>query len=225
MKLRLPNVPPGARFRLNRSIRSPYVCSSAVAAPITPANASAATSARARPARATHACAPEARRAGERQRHGAGGQPPVRREERREHAQHEERREKLVDPSQAQRSRSTQAEERGEHRNHVQHQLLRHEEPIELELLVDRRGEDDGQSSRLQEKEHSALGRRDGRRWRVGADGIGMKHPGMYARARLSAPPETRRGRPIGAPSSRATPSRVSARESLARSKVPVSST
>ena len=77
MKLRLPNVPPGARFRLNASMRRPYVCSSAVTAPTTPASASAAMSQRAKPGAGHDARAPEAGGAGERERHRSARQPPV----------------------------------------------------------------------------------------------------------------------------------------------------
>ena len=150
-------------------MRSPYVWSSAVTAPTTPASASAATSAAREPGARDDARAPEARRARERERDGAAGQPPVRREQRREQAEHEEGR-RAADrpaPSRSVRARR-EAEERGEQRDRVQHQLLRHEEAVELELLVDDGGEHDRDRARLQQDVARALGER-GRRWRVGA--------------------------------------------------------
>ena len=53
MKLRLPNVPPGARLRLARLVStSPYACARPVIAPSTTAAASESSSRSARPARA-----------------------------------------------------------------------------------------------------------------------------------------------------------------------------
>ena len=102
MKLRLPNVPPGARFRLNEIDAQRRTSAAApCAAPITPASASAATSRARRPARASARAHQKHVAPRERQRDGAAGQPPVRREQRREHAEHEERGEQLVDAAES----------------------------------------------------------------------------------------------------------------------------
>src|SRR5262249_25634724 len=54
-KLRLPNVPPGARFKLKYSLLTPYACASDVRAPTTTAAATPLSSGRAFPERRSDA--------------------------------------------------------------------------------------------------------------------------------------------------------------------------
>ena len=189
MKLRLPNVPPGARFRLNASMRRPYVCSSAVIAPTTPARASAAMSPRASPARATARAhqkhvAPDSESATARP---ASHQLVANSAETRPSARNDA--EELIDARRA----AARGHARGSTApaivgDRVQDELLRHEEAIEVELLVRHRGDHDRDRADLEDDESGAFeGGRRGRR-RVRADAVGLEHGGMY-------PGDARRGR------------------------------
>ena len=187
MKLRLPNVPPGARFRLNASIRKPYVCSSAVIAPTTPARASAAMSPRANPARATARAhqkqvAPDRESATARP---AAHQLVANRAETRPSARNDT--EELIDARQPQLAGTREAAQRGDRGDHVQDELFRHEEAIELELLVHHRGDHDRDRADLEDDESGAFeGGRRGRR-DVRANAVGLEHAGMYPGTRAGA--------------------------------------
>ena len=100
--------------------------------------------------------APEARRAANGDRHGAPRKPPVRREHRRHHAEHEPEREKLVGSRDGETLGTGEAEQGDDQRRNAQHQLLRHEETIEVEGLVGSGSDHGGHSARLQYTECDA---------------------------------------------------------------------
>ena len=131
--------------------------------------------------------APEARGAGQRERHRSARRPPVGGEQGGDEAERQERHQELIDARQPQLAGTREAAQRGDRGDRVQDELLGHEEAIELELLVDNRGDHDRDRADLEDDESGAFeGGRRGRR-RVRANAVGLEHAGMYPGTRAGA--------------------------------------
>ena len=124
--------------------------------------------------------APEAGGAGKGECHRSACRPPIGGEEGGDETKRQKRYQKLVDAREPKLARTREAAQRRDRGDRVQDELLRHEEAIELELLVHDSGDHDRDGADLEDDEGGAFeGGRHGR-CHARANAVGLEHAGMY---------------------------------------------